>query len=126
MVSQTDTISGETVAYQYDTLGRLTQAETTGRQWGLSWTYDGFGNRLTQSVVKGSGPAASTPVYPTTNRLQDANIDYDAAGNVTRYRMPDNSYRWLTWDALNRLTTAWTGSPYPNGHTETYTYDAGN
>ena len=126
LVSKTDAISGETVAYQYDTLGRLTRAETTGPQWGLAWTYDGFGNRLTQSVVKGSGPAASTPVYPTTNRLQDSNIDYDAAGNVTRFRMPDNSQRWLTWDAMNRMTTASTGAPYPDGHLETYTYDAGN
>ncbi|MCC7153281.1 MAG: RHS repeat protein, partial [Bryobacterales bacterium] len=126
LMSQTDAISGETVAYQYDTLGRLTRAETTGPQWGLAWTYDGFGNRLTQTVVKGSGPAASTPVYPATNRLQDASIDYDAAGNVTRFRMPDSSQRWLTWDALNRMTAAWTGSPYPDGHTEVYTYDAGN
>jgi len=88
--------------------------------------YDFYGNRLTQSVVKGSGPTASTPVYPATNRLQDASIDYDAAGNVTRFSMPDSSQRWLTWDALNRMTAAWTGSPYPNGHTEVYTYDAGN
>ena len=126
LVSKTDALSGETVAYQYDTLGRLTRAETTGPQWGLAWTYDGFGNRLTQSVVKGSGPAASTPVYPTTNRLQDSNIDYDPAGNVTRFRMPDSSQRWLTWDAMNRLTTASTGAPYPDGHLETYTYDASN
>jgi len=72
------------------------RAGTGGPQWGWSWTYDTHGNRLTQSVVKGSGRAASTPVYPATNRLQDASIDYDAAGNVTRVRMPDSAQRGLT------------------------------
>ncbi|MCC7155591.1 MAG: hypothetical protein IT161_13530 [Bryobacterales bacterium] len=65
-------------------------------------------------------------MYPATNRLQDANIDYDAAGNVTRFSVLDSSQRWLAWDALNRMTAAWTGSPYPDGHTEVYTYDASN
>ena len=47
--------SGEELNYQYDELGRLIAASTTGPEWGLSWTYDGFGNRLAQSVTKGSG-----------------------------------------------------------------------
>ncbi|MCC7154886.1 MAG: hypothetical protein IT161_09955 [Bryobacterales bacterium] len=32
MAGQTEASSGETVAYQYDTLGRLTRAGTTGPQ----------------------------------------------------------------------------------------------
>jgi len=58
-------------------------------------------------------------VYPATNRLQDANIDYDAAGNVTRFSMPDSSQRWLTWDALNRMTAAWTAGNQQHGRSGT-------
>jgi len=47
--------SGEEVAYQYDELNRLTSAGTTGTDgWGLSFSYDGFGNRTAQTVTKGS------------------------------------------------------------------------
>jgi YD repeat-containing protein len=51
-----DGVSGETIDYAYDSLNRLITAATTGPQWGLSFGYDGFGNRLTQTVTKGSGP----------------------------------------------------------------------
>jgi len=40
-----DYVTGEEVEYQYDQLGRLTSAATTGPEWGLSFTYDGFGVR---------------------------------------------------------------------------------
>ncbi len=48
----TDAISGETVQYRCDSLKRLISAETTGTQWGQSFTYDGFGNLLAQKVTK--------------------------------------------------------------------------
>ena len=34
-----DWLSGEEVTYQYDEIGRLTAAATTGPEWGLSWSY---------------------------------------------------------------------------------------
>jgi YD repeat-containing protein len=34
-----DAVSGETVQYQYDSLKRLISAETTGNQWGQSFSY---------------------------------------------------------------------------------------
>ncbi len=46
LVSRRDVTSGEEVAYQYDELGRLIAAATAGPTWGLAWTFDGFGNRL--------------------------------------------------------------------------------
>jgi YD repeat-containing protein len=58
---------GEEVSYQYDALNRLVAAYTTGPEWGLSWSYDGFGNRLSQSVTKGSGPAFSPTPTRTTH-----------------------------------------------------------
>jgi len=52
-------ISGEEVNYTYDALGRLSAASTTGPEWGLSFGYDGFGNKVSQTVAKGSGPSMS-------------------------------------------------------------------
>ena len=34
-----DLVAGEEVNYQYDSLGRLTLAQTTGPQWGQSFSY---------------------------------------------------------------------------------------
>ena len=50
-----DWLSGEEVNYQYDSLQRLIKSETTGPEWGLSFGFDGFGNRTSQSVTKGCG-----------------------------------------------------------------------
>jgi YD repeat-containing protein len=39
---------------RYDELERLISASTTaGGNWGLTWSYDGFGNRLSQNVSQG-------------------------------------------------------------------------
>ena len=77
-------ISGEEVTYQYESLQRLASATTTGPEWGLSFGYDGFGNKVRQTVTKGSGPAMSLSVSGLTNRLTGAGYTYDLNGNLTR------------------------------------------
>jgi hypothetical protein len=47
----------------------LTAAATAGLVWGLGWTFDGFGNRLSQTVTKGTGPAVNLTVDAATNRI---------------------------------------------------------
>ena len=101
---QKDYISGEELEYQYDSLGRLTKAETTvnsgsAPQWGLSWVYDGFGNRLQQNAVKGTVPTQSILVDPTTNRVQSHT--FDANGNTTNTPAQGS----MTFDESNRLKT---------------------
>lgn len=113
--TRTDHISGETVEYQYDQLGRLTAAATTGSGgWGLAWNHDGFGNLTQQSVTKGTLTGFTLSINPATNRVNSQN--YDANGN------------WLgsvgqsqTYDIENRVRTAsgWQ-------HQETYLYSARN
>jgi hypothetical protein len=49
-----ETVSGETVVYQYDELNRLVKAETQGDVWGQEFIYDGFGNLTISRVTKGS------------------------------------------------------------------------
>src|SRR6185437_2557546 len=94
-----------------DAVGRLQSAATA--QWGLQWTYDQYGNRLTQQVTAGSGPSNSVSVDPTTNRLNTAGYGYDAAGNLT-----NDALNALTYDAENRVVTN-----VQKGATSTYTYD---
>ena len=61
--------------YTYDSLNRLLTAATTGPDWGLSFAYDGFGNKTGQTVTKGTGPALNIGADPATNRVgsTDAN-----------------------------------------------------
>ncbi len=106
--------SGEDVQYTYDSLARLTKAETLGPDWGQSFGYDGWGNLLSKSVTKGSAPVMSVTADPATNRLVVSGMAYDANGNVTS--MP--GVGTLTYDARNRIT----GS----GGVPTRGYDPGN
>jgi len=115
-----DTVSGETIDYTYDSLNRLITAATTGPQWGLSFTYDGFGNRTNQTVTKGSGPSNTVAISGTTNRITTAGYGYDSNGNMTTMPYGSGSMT-LTYDIENRLTQA----VNTNG-TELYSYDSGN
>jgi RHS repeat-associated protein len=107
--SQTDSISGETVTYQYDSLNRLIQAQGSG--WGQTYTYDGFGN-LTNRAGTGAAPSMALTVDATTNRL-GAPYSYDLNGNLIS---TGNLY-----DVENRLRQA----TMPGG-TIHYAYDGSN
>ncbi len=92
--------------YQYDEFYRLASAETS--VWSLSWVYDRYGNRLSQS---GSGgvPTETLTISTTTNRV--SGWTYDAAGNVTN----DGTHTYA-YDAENRLISV------DAGVTATYAY----
>jgi RHS repeat-associated protein len=97
--------SGRSATYTYDARKRLATAGTTGStpypQWGLSWTYDDYGNRTAQSVTAGSGPSNSVTVSTSTNRITAMGgytFYYDANGNLTQ----DDLYKFK-YDAENRL-----------------------
>jgi RHS repeat-associated protein len=101
ITQQKNWVSGEEVTYQYDELERLSSAATTGPEWGLAWTYDGFGNRLAQNLTKGTGPTMTTLVDANTNRLSGFGYSYDANGNLTN--MPQQNAQ-MTYDSSNRMT----------------------
>ena len=79
-----DSVSGETVTYQYDVLKRLTAAGSTpmtgssAQPWNESFQYDGFGN-LNAKVLNGT--TQTVAVNPQTNQL--SNALYDGNGNMT-------------------------------------------
>ncbi|QOY91468.1 RHS repeat-associated core domain-containing protein [Paludibaculum fermentans] len=113
-------VTGEEENYTYDSLGRLATAYTTGPQWGLSFVYDGFGNRLQQNVTKGPAPSTVQTVDTATNRLNGAGFGYDSNGNMTGWSTPSGSVT-ASYDIENRMTQSVTP-----GVTETYKYVPGN
>ncbi len=117
ITSITDSVdNGRSETYGYDSLNRLTAAQTTGStnypQWGLSETYDRYGNRTAQSVTAGTGPSNSVVIDPNTNRITDTGYSYDSSGNMTA-----DGLNSLTYDAESRAVTSVSG-----GNTTNYTY----
>jgi len=87
ITSETDVVSGEQIAYTYDSLNRLASATSSvSPGWGQSYTYDGFGNMTQQTVIKGTAPALSVSYDPATNRqtgeCADANGNLCGSGYV--------------------------------------------
>ncbi|MFN9892912.1 MAG: hypothetical protein ACK58M_06705, partial [Acidobacteriota bacterium] len=117
ILQRENVVSGETVTYTYDALQRLEKAETTSAAWGLSWDYDGFGNRWEQRVTKGAAPPNNVSFDLATNRVNAPGYAHDANGNLTA--MP--GYSNLAYDIDNRLVSA-----YGNGSWEQYAYLADN
>jgi RHS repeat-associated protein len=97
-----DTISGETISYQYDALKRLTSANSVPNSgsnppaWTQTYQYDGFGN-LTAKVLNGT--TTSIAVNAATNRL--SNSGYDANGNMTT-----GVGGTFAYDEANRIASA--------------------
>ena len=121
----TDTVDGgRSLNYVYDSLYRIKSAVTNGDtsypQWGLSWTYDVFGNRLTQSITAGctgiACPTNSLSVTASTNRISGTGFSYDANGNMT-----GDGVNTIIYDGENRALNS-TGI----SGTGSYAYDGNN
>ena len=87
---------------------------------GLSFTYDGFGNRTAQTVTKGSGPSSSLSISLTTNRISSSGYSYNSNGNLKTLPYGTGTMT-LTYDVDNRMEQAVNS----NG-TERYGYDHQN
>jgi RHS repeat-associated protein len=104
----------------FSSLYRISTALTTGSanypQWGLSWGYDRYGNRLNQTLTAGSGYSGSVTVDAITNRIVQTTgttYAYDANGNMT-----SDNLNTIIYDAENHATSS--GGSLGSG---TYTYD---
>lgn len=118
----TDSVdSGRNATYTYDSLYRLTRAVTAGSTgypaWGLSETYDRYGNRSAQGIYSGctgiTCPTNSVTVDATTNRITGSPYAYDLSGNMT-----NDGSNTLAYDAENHAVSATNG-----GGSGTYSYD---
>jgi RHS repeat-associated protein len=100
--------AGRSATYTYDSLYRLVSAVTGGSTnypaWGLSETYDRYGNRSAQSIKSGctgiTCPTNSVTPSATTNRLGSP-YTYDSGGNMTY-----DGLNALIYDAENHTTSA--------------------
>ncbi len=112
--------SGRTVSYAYDALYRLTSATTNGSanyvKWGLTWTYDRYGNASAETQTYDSPAHFSVGVDATTNRI--SGDCYDANGNLLAESAPPCPAPSYVYDAENRLTAYSTSAAY--------TYDGNN
>jgi RHS repeat-associated protein len=89
LVSYTDLMDGGW-SLTYDNVNRVSTAVATSGVWDnltLSWTYDSFGNRKTQTPsgknIAAPVPEAQTLSYPSENRISNYGASgYDGAGNV--------------------------------------------
>src|SRR5208337_3785316 len=104
--------NGRSASYTYDALNRLSTAVTAGSagypQWGLSWTYDRYGNRKAQTVTAGTAPPSSLSFDATRNQINSTGYTYDKNGNLTVEPLSSN-YNY-TYDAENRLVGFSSGS----------------
>lgn len=106
-------------SYTYDSVGRLQQGQTNdltaANTWQLAWTYDRYGNRLSQSLTGGTLSVGQPQLVidPATNHISSSGFTYDANGNLKQD--PAGSY---TFDADNRMTQSVVGST-----TASYSYD---
>ena len=96
--------TGRSTNYGYDPLRRMITAQTCGSpsfsQWGVSESYDRFGNRLSQSLTAGSGPQTNMSF---NNNNQPVGYTYDASGNMTVEPLaPPNR---MSYDGENRMST---------------------
>jgi RHS repeat-associated protein len=107
----TDSVdNGRNATYTFDALYRLTRAVTTGSTgypaWGLSETYDRYGNRSAQSIYSGCVPPMTCPtnsVTPDTATNRVSGDCYDSNGNLLAESAPPCPSPTYTYDAENRM-----------------------
>ena len=112
MTGGCDTVLNQCVSNTYDGMNRLTAVN--GSINSFTYTYDRWGNRLSQTATLGSGSSPSGAVNQATNQL--SGVAYDAAGN----QEADGISHTFTYDAEGNMTAV------DNGSTATYIFDASN
>jgi RHS repeat-associated protein len=90
--------STRTQSFTYDTLNRIASAQSSGTQWGETFTIDSWGNLTNETGIAGktNHEGLNTSVPLPNNQL--SGFGYDAAGNMT-----SNGTASYVYDAENRL-----------------------
>ncbi|MCX4855669.1 hypothetical protein OG426_44295 [Streptomyces canus] len=141
-------LSGETVDYEYNDLGLLTNVGgATGyllnvdynqlsqaNQYILGTSEDSTAKKayVTNTYEEGTDRLTRTLTTDATRAVQDLNYTYDDAGNVTSTFDTANlsgtgktDYQCFTYDAYQRLTEAWTPGTPSCGTTDRTTANLG-
>jgi RHS repeat-associated protein len=113
VITSQDFVNGNW-SYKYDDLNHLVWANATAGPWAgdtMTWSYDRYGNRWTQTLTGTTGQSLSFTLG--NNRING--YGYDADGNL----LNDGTNGYL-YDDENRVSTANLGS----GGSLSYSYDA--
>ena len=102
--------STRTRQFTYDSLNRIATGQSTGTQWGESYTIDAWANMTAIGSYNGKPHESLSTTATTSNRL--AAFVYDAAGNLIQ-----NGTTTYTYDAENRLISTNANGSY------SYLYD---
>jgi RHS repeat-associated protein len=104
-------------SFTYDPLNRITSGQSSGPQWGETYTIDAWGNLTNIAGISGKTYAETLNAYPATpaNQLPVPSYGYDTAGNMTK-----NTPTAYIYDAENRLV--WTSGIMGDTY-ERYIYD---
>lgn len=100
----------QSVQYTYDSLYRLSQAGAKTGSWSIAWTFDAFGNRLTQTPQGLVVTKVGSQTFGYTNN-KNTSYTYDAAGNQT-----NDGLHTYTFNAENQIAQM-------DGGTASYAYD---
>jgi RHS repeat-associated protein len=95
--------------FVYDNLNRVSQAYSSGTNWGEDFTIDPWGNMTNRALHSGKTNYEPLNVAPASTHNQFTSFGYDIAGN-----MVSNGTATYTYDAENRIIST-------AGYT--YTYD---
>ncbi len=110
-----DTVLGQHITNGYDSLNRLiSRTVTFGTVQNYTYTYDQYGNRLTQTPLQG-GYTFDPTINSANNRITTSGFTYDAAGNMT-----NDTVHSYTYDAEGNILQV------DGGSTAIYVYDALN
>ena len=86
-----------TQSFTYDVLNRIKSGQSSGTQWGETFSIDAWGNLTNESAISGkTNHEGLNTTAGTNNRL--SGYGYDAAGNMT-----SNGSASYVYDAENRL-----------------------
>jgi RHS repeat-associated protein len=97
--------NNRTQNFLYDSINRITQASTTGPNWGETFTIDAWGNLTNKGSVSGKTNTENLNVAPANIKNQLNGFCNDAAGNlVLNTGCPTGSFTpTYQYDGENRL-----------------------
>ena len=91
-----------TQSFTYDSLNRIASGQSSGSQWGETFTIDSWSNLTNRAGIAGKTNYESLNCQANSNnQLTTCSLGYDAAGNMT-----SNGSTSYVYDAENRLV--WT------------------
>lgn len=112
-------IPGRTQAFSYDSLNRISTAQTSATSgadcWAQSFGYDAWGNLLTETPTRSGCPMTTLNAsVNASNQITNTNFSYDLAGNLVTDGVGGNHY---AYDADSHIVSL-------NSGAATYTYAA--